>query len=103
MPLLQLLLHSNVKGEYAILNEYGQFMGIVNLTLSFSVDEFPKKIPSPEPIVETPGIKFQITVDSAMNLRSEIDGENPNIYVAFTWIDGITHSTNAILRSSCPS
>ena len=103
VPLLQLLLHSNVKGEYAILNEYGQFMGIVNLTLSFSVDEFPKKIPSPEPIVETPGIKFQITVDSAMNLRSEIDGENPNIYVAFTWIDGITHSTNAILRSSCPS
>ena len=103
VPLLQLLLHSSVRGEYAILNEYGQFMGIVNLILSFSVDEFLKKISLPEPIPEPPGIKFQITIESALNLKSDINGEYPNIFVNFTWFDGITYSTNPILRSTCPA
>lgn len=104
VPLVQLLLHSILKGEYAILNEYGQFMGLVNLTLSFSNDNF-QIAPSAKPKVEapnTPKALFHITIESAMNLKSEIDGEHPNFLVEFIWTDGKTYSTNAILRSSCP-
>ena len=106
VPLLQLLLHSSIKGEYAILNEYGQFMGVVNLTLSFSMEEFqntvnPKK-PENIPKVTGPIAMFNIAVESASNLNTEVDGECPNYFVEFTWIDGKTHSTNPILRSSCP-
>ncbi|OMJ83100.1 hypothetical protein SteCoe_16019 [Stentor coeruleus] len=51
IPLLQLLLHSSIKGDYAILNEYGQFMGLASISLSLNADHIiSKHIPPPEPI-----------------------------------------------------
>ena len=81
VPLLSLLLHSTVKGEYPLLNEFGQFMGIVSLTLSFSMDDF---LPTKPVLSETPSSKFHITIESALNLLSELDGEYPNTFVQFT-------------------
>lgn len=51
IPLLQLLLHSSVKGDYAILNEYGQFMGLASIFLSLNADHVVSKYtPPPEPV-----------------------------------------------------
>ncbi|OMJ91069.1 hypothetical protein SteCoe_6426 [Stentor coeruleus] len=51
IPLLQLLLHSSVKGDYAILNEYGQFMGLASMSLSLNADHVVSKYtPPPEPV-----------------------------------------------------
>jgi C2 domain len=103
VPLMQLLLHSNVKGEYPILNEFGQFMGIVSLTLSFSLEEFAQVKPKPLDHNPGPSIKCCICIESALNLKTEIDGESPNVYVRYTWLDGLVYNTPSVLRSTCPA
>lgn len=111
IPLLQLLLHSSLRGEYAVLNEFGQFMGLVSLTLSFGFDEIHSKKPEspvhiPPPIApsppQVPTTKLLISVDSALNLPPDYNNEPLNSFIQFSWIDGKIYESKSILRSSCP-
>ncbi|CAG9327731.1 unnamed protein product [Blepharisma stoltei] len=127
ISLIPLLLHSNAAGEFALLNEYGQFMGYINISFSFQIDdtrpqspeqleiaEEPKPLKNPnlpdlEPlptlmIEEEPNTsKVQLTIESAMHLPKEINGEISNPFIQFKWFDSQTYKTPPVLRSSCPS
>ena len=101
IPLLQLLLHSSLKGEYAVLNEFGQFMGLVQLTLSFGLEEVqPKRQIEPEPTVQSS--KLLLSVDSALNLPFEHNGESLNSFIQFAWVDGRIFESKPIFKTSCP-
>lgn len=113
IPLLQLLLHSSLKGEYAVLNEFGQFMGLISLTLSFGFDEIHSKRPDspvslpapvqqPPPQPQVPNTKLLISIDSALNLPTDYNNEPLNSFIQFSWIDGKIYESRSVLRSSCP-
>lgn len=118
ISLISLLINSSISGEFPLLNEYGQFMGFVNMGLSFQIDDTrpvsPELVESDMPqspsLEQLPTLtiledvsKIQLNLESAMYLPKQLNGEFPNAYIQFKWFDSQLYKTPPVLRSSNPS